>query len=254
MTVKDLIAKADIDRQVEIVCREEGESDQKKVRDTQSYFINMLLSLEPKKENNFIVFEKYWDTMNEDKIEPFITPELYHKDELVHFLPSIKDIPCPIGENEYNESMTSKELKALWKRFDIFPIAYAIDFIEWEEILGTEVYEGNLEELDIQECIYSLLYEMSFNGITKEDWEERLDELTETIEKNEALLSLPEEERESHFVSWDDVKERFKEELNYEEPTVEEKEETEKKMWLCSIKSLIWKFNNLKKIIEENIL
>lgn len=258
MTVRDLLKKANIEKQCEIVYQKEFSTNKrgrklnkvkrrkmKKIRKVQTYFINMLLSLTPKKEDGIIVFEKYWDGLEDNTNTSYITPELYHKEDLEIYLKNIenKDIPTSICD----ESLLGEELKKLRKTFDDFPQAYAFEFEEWETILGWDVYEGNLEELGLQECIYNILYEMSFNGITRKTHDERVSDLEESIKEAEEMMALPEEERNWKTFSIDDLRKEF----NIPEPTKEEQLESDRIAWACALKTAIWKFNNFKKMIGD---
>ena len=253
MIVQDLLRKAILNRQVEIICEKKEswkeEYDKEKIRKVQHDFLETLLSLKPNenKEGNIIVMEKYWDTdcYNDDKIYSYISPEMYIKKDIKKYLKKIKNLECPI--KEYNENASSGELKELLKKFPDRPVAYAYYFSEWEDILGWDVYEGNLDEFDLQDCIYGLLFELSFNGTTKEMQDERRKELDNSIKESEEIHNLPEEEQKKRLKSLDDLKE----ELSWEEPSEEEFEMQMQKMYLCSLKCCIWLFNNFKDMIEK---
>lgn len=256
MVVKDLIKKVDIDKQVELIClnRESYEKpyDKDKVKCIQNNFINKLLSLEPKKTNDsIIIFEKYWDGFSDEPIKEYVGPKLYKKEDLILFLKDIKENDLPLREQEFNENMDSLTLKSLVEKFPTFPNAYAFEFELWEEILGYEVYEKNLNSFDLQECIYKILFEMSFNGFDEESQQERRDELTETIKHNEELMALPEEERSKHFKSFEEVKEHLKLKFDWKEPSEEEKERDNRRIWFNILKTMCWRYKNYLSIRKD---
>ena len=258
MLVKDFILNnVNIDKQVEIICNNQVDYEKEvkpynkdKVKEVQIYFINKLSNIEPIIEDSIIIFEKMYDIDDEDIIQESTTCSLYHKKELKNYLTNNSS---NIHNKKYEEPiddtlLTSDELATKVHEIHDFPSSYGFIFTEWEHILGWEVYEGNLDKFDIQECIYSLLYEMSFNGITNESQEERRQELDESIKESEYIQSLPEEEREKHYISMEDMEKHWEEEFGWTPPTQEEKEFTRLQMWRCSLKSAIWRYHNFKSI------
>lgn len=252
MIVQDFLRKVDIDKQVELICNNQADYekpyDKKYVKEVQTQFINTLLSLTPEYEDNIIIFEKYWADWN-DIPEEYIASELYEKKELINYLNKNKNKNCPV--DNFNENDRNENLEKLLKQFDKMPQSYAFEFTEWEKILGWEICEDNLEEFDIQECIYAILSEMSFNGITRESQEERREKLEESVKQHEEIMKLPEEERDKHYISLEEIEQKWKENFGWEPPTQEERYESQRLMWVCSLKTMIWKFNNFKKISEK---
>ena len=252
MLVKELIAKADINKQVELICSHqpsyEMPYDTNRVYDVQKQFYETLQSIEPIESNDsIIIFERLWDTDLDNGLVEYISGELHHKDELLSFLEEIKDKDITVDSFSENES--EDILREKCNKFFDMPICYAYEFCDWAEILGWDIYEGNLDEFDLQECIYAILFEMSFNGIDFESQAERRAELDEAVKESEEIHKLPKEEQDKHYISFDEVKERRKNEFGWEEPSEEERAKNRQLMWLSSIKTLTWRFNNYKKMV-----
>ena len=245
MIVQEFLKQADIEKQVELIMASqpsyEEPYDKDKVRENMTEFINMLLTLTPKVSDDYImIYQKYYDTDIDDEIKEYSIMELYKKDELQKSLDKIHGMENPV--TYYNESMSKDDLKGLVQKYDFMPHGYGYEFNEWEETLGYEVYTKNLTAENIQDALYNILYEMTFNGMTRETQEERKNELDDSIKETEELLKLPEEERKKHFK---DAKELF--EL-FDDVSITKKElnESERLLWYCSLKSCLYLFDLLK--------
>lgn len=245
MTVQELIKLADIDEQVKLVCAERSEDeepyDPEEVKGVQEEFISMLLNLKPKKRAGIIVFEKLFHDPDDPEIES-VSPECYSNRSLLAFLKKIDNSLKP--EVNYNESTSAKDLEKMVNLFPKFPQSHAFEFDEWEVILGWKVYEGNIDELGLQQCIYSLLYEMSFNGVTLEDQDERRAELMATVEEKKKVDEMPEDEREEYYQKHRFTLDDLRMDLGLEEETEAEKEEFRRKALLGWLKGYEWKYNN----------
>lgn len=247
MIVQDFLRKADIDRQVDIICRNQPDYeppyDKDIVKAAQKKFVDMLLSLTPKTGTSVIIFERQWDDWD-DKIEEHVAAELYEIDDVKEYLARDR------GEVHFEaEGLDAEEMRNLIKtESEGMPQAYAYEFSEWEDILGWQVCEDNLDEFDVQECIYAILYEMSFNGMTRESQNERRQELDDSIKESKAIDELPEEERAKHYISFEDMKAHWKEDFGWEEPSEEENARTERLMFTCLLKNIEYRKNNFNKI------
>lgn len=214
MLVRDLIAKADVDAQTELVCAQKAEYekpyDKEKVKNSQKEFINMLLSLTPNvDDSNVIVFEKGYDNYD-DEIEEMLYATMYERKDIKKYLDTVEGKTFPI--EEIDETMSAKEAEKLTKSlFDAFPTPtrYGFEFSEWEDILGWSVYEENIQEFGLQKCIHELLHEMSFNGMTREQQEKRRKELEESTKELKEIQNLPEEERKEYLHTLEDLFELF---------------------------------------------
>lgn len=257
MTVQELLKQTDINEMVRLTIADrpyyEKKLDAEKVRLSYVKFVELLLSLRPEVSNSkIIVFEKYWDTIfvddENEKISEYIGAECYDTNELRQCLNKFESFDYKI---EFNENDNGEQLEQLCTKFPMSPISYGFEFTKWEHVLGWDVYEGNIQELGVQNCIYALLYEMSFNGMDRESQEERKAELEQSVAESEAIFAMPEEERAKHLFSFDEVKQHLKDEFGWEEPSPEERAEEIRKMWLCSLKTLVWKFENYRQMLSS---
>lgn len=250
MIVQELLKQADLNKQVELICNSqpsyEKPYDKEIVRENMDDFINMLLTLKPNKnKDNIIVYEKYWDTDLDDDIKEYSVSELYKKESFLACLDKVKNMEVPV--TDYSLDMSKDELKALVMQCDFVPEGYAYEFNDWEDTLGYEVYMGNLsDESDKQNAIYNILYEMSFNGMTRDSQTERQEELEKSVKETDELLKLPKEEQKKHFKTLDDLFELFD---DIEPPTKEELSENERKMWYCSLKTKLYLFDLFKGVM-----
>lgn len=127
-----------------------------------------------------------------------------------------------------------EEMESFLKKTDNFvPQGYGYEFTPWEKVLAAEIVPGAfsvLNDLDETDCknlfLYDLLWEMSFNGYTRECQEERMAELDKSIKEMEEIKKLPEEEQKKYYCDADDFFKKLYEEagLEYHERTEEEKE------------------------------
>lgn len=238
MLVQDLIKKADYKEQARLICENrpyyEKPYDKEIVEKNITQFIDTLIGLKPKKDNkeHIMIYEKYWD----DEAEECTALELYVRKDLIDCIEKIKGKELPVTE-DYSLDMPSEKLKELCLKFE-FPQGYGYEFNAWEETLGYEVYERNLTDENIQNCIYAVLFELSFNGMTRDTQEERRKELDDSIKEMEELRALPKEEQEKHFHTIDDLYAEF----NIERPTPEEQEKSYRKVWYYSLKSNLYKY------------
>lgn len=248
MIVQEFLKQADIEKQVELIMSNqpsyEKPYDETKVRENMTEFINMLLTLKPKVSDDYImIYEKYYDTDIDDVVQEYSVMELYKKQELQKGLDKIQGMENPV--TSYNENMSKEELKSLAvDKYDFIPHGYGYEFNEWEETLGYEVYTGNLTADIVQDALYNILFEMSFNGMTRESQEERQNELDEAIKETEEIRKLPEEEQKKHFKTVDDL-------FDDGDTTITRKEldDSERLMWYCSLKTASYLFDLLKEIV-----
>lgn len=237
MLVQDLIKKADYKEQARLICERQPDYEKPYDRDivenNMKKFIETLVDLTPKddKKEHIMIYEKYWDDEEE-----YTSLELYIREDILNCIKEIDGKELPVTE-DYSLDMSSEELRELCRKFN-FPQGYGYEFNEWEETLGYEVYEGNLTKENIQDCIYDVLFEMSFNGMTREHQEERRKELDDSIKEVEEIRKLPEEEQKKHFHTLDDLYDEF----DMERPTPEEHEMSLRKTWFSSLNSCIYKY------------
>lgn len=249
MRIIDLIKLADIDRQVEIVIKNLEKYEkyfsykEEKIRNVQEALIENLLNTEAKENNNdLLVFEKCWDSLVDDGPEEIIDVSFVKKDELREFFKNTGKITFPVIDTEKleHDKYTEEELIDIIDSIPELPQPYSFIFSPWEDILGAEVFVQSIEETEMQECIYQLLYELSFNGITKEQQDKNRKDF-------ETSMNSFKELGESDYISFDDMKERmgFK-----DDRTEEEKREDKRKMYINIIKTFKNRTDLINKIRE----
>ena len=243
MIVQDLLKQCDFDTQTKLVCSRkpdyEPPYDPIKIKSAYEKFVNMLLSLKAVPSNDFILFEKYWWD-DDDKILETVEAELY---EYENFKNAGKDIlESGFIYKDIPDDLTTSEIKEMLSEYPELPFTYAYEFTEWEKVLGYQVFEENFHNFDIQECIYAILYEMSFNGMDRDSQIERKEELNKSIEEVEKIMKLPEEEQSKHLHSFDDVinKSGFT-----DTRTKEEKDEDMRRLYYCSLKTRYEKYKDI---------
>lgn len=91
------------------------------------------------------------------------------------------------------------------------PVCYACEFTPWEQLLAAAVYPQNYvlgteddPEYNTQNFIFSILWEMSFNGLTAEEQEAERAKLDRAIAESERIAQLPEEEQERYYHALND--------------------------------------------------
>ena len=150
-----------------------------------------------------------------DAIEHEMTMDMgvYYRDEIESKLHNISTV-C---NTKPAKEMTGEEIEAfleMVKQEDFndsfLPSGYAFEFTEWEEILGWDVDQVNIDSVGVNRFLSYVLFEMSFNGFEEPSQEERRKELESRIEEYEEIKKLPVEEQEKHFVSVN-VEDMFKE-------------------------------------------
>lgn len=100
---------------------------------------------------------------------------------------------------------------------------YAYEFSPFEETVGFYVADNYLTQYELDNLIIDYLYEVSWNGFDQEYLEERIDEIITSYEDAEKH-----KDDENYFVSFDDVKEKIKEEFGFE---LEKKDPEQEKAW-----------------------
>lgn len=128
-------------------------------------YCKMLQGLEPKATDYVLLaLENYVD--GGKKVEA----ELMEYEAFREKLAVIRKRKLPAWEKSADETQLSEFLE---KTRGWLPEAFAYEFTPWEEILGTQVFPRNYERIGKDEFIASVLYEMSFNEMTRERQEER---------------------------------------------------------------------------------
>lgn len=188
-----------------------------------------------------MVAEEIW----EDGV-PGIYSSFYKKADFEKILAKAENIQIPDKCNEEEPAEYYKKIIFEW--FGDGSInSYGYEFSPWEEVLGAEVFLSNAESYDKDAFAADILWELSFNGYTAEEQKERQEELEKAIEEVKEMSSLPKEEREKHFHSIDEIREKF----GWETPSEEEKEKIRLNMYKDSAKTTVRKIAELRRLGEE---
>lgn len=216
--------------------------DIKKVAQKIHNFVEQLSKLDVVPNDTMILA---MDSYEDGQLETFA--ELFEKSEFYEKANGIKNYDIP----SLNETMTTEEIKQCTiEMYDLIPHAYDYTFSDWTDTLGASVYSDNFyKPSKLQNFIAALLYEMSFNGMTKEIQQERRDELDRAIQETDKIKNLPEEEQKAHDCPLKDV---FDEYGIKNEETQEEKELQLKNVYIDAFKTWgLWinEFQNLSEIL-----
>lgn len=254
MIIKDLLNSVNIDKQVKITCDRcpsyREPYDPAIVRAKLTDFVNMLKTLTPiESDDHIIIFEKYWEHDDHDKTHPEVSGELYHTPDVINYINTNRKVRVSrklskIDLERFDNKLTLEQVRECCNTFPLFPVAYGYEYCDWEEILGYKVYEGNLKQFNIQDCIYAVLFEMSYNGFTREDQMRRRAELDEAINSEkvvvESLDDLLDDDDEDDGLFNNNSEEDTKEVIDFDRIYVLD--------YYCSLKSSLWRFKNFKSI------
>ena len=124
-----------------------------------------------------------------------IYADLFRKADFDEKMEKLKDKKIPV----WTEDSSADELKAILNStYEWVPQMYGYTETPWEETLGAEIFPENYEAYGRIEFLSSILFEMSFNGFTKEMQAKRRAELDEAIVEAEEIQSMPEEEQKQY--------------------------------------------------------
>ena len=231
MLLYDLLKKADIGKVIEedpiktydVVPEEER-------LDAYERFVNKLLDKEVFNIPGILLgIEKYDAIENETCVDVGV----YYRDEIESKIANISEICNTKPAKEMTEQEISEFLEMV--RTDdpcepYLPSGYAFEFSDWEEILGWDVDEKNLETIGVNKFLSFVLFEMTFNGFDEMSQEERKNELNSRLEEFEELRKLPQEEQDKHFIFSEDVFKELSDKYGFELPVkTEEEKEKERK-------------------------
>ena len=231
MLLYDLLKKADIGKVIEedpiktydVVPEEER-------CDAYERFVNKLLDKEVFNIPGILLgIEKYDAIENETCVDVGV----YYRDEIESKIANISEICNTKSAKEMTEQEISEFLEMV--RTDdpcepYLPSGYAFEFSDWEEILGWDVDEKNLETIGVNKFLSFVLFEMTFNGFDEMSQEERKNELNSRLEEFEELRKLPQEEQDKHLIFSEDAFKELSDKYGFELPVkTEEEKEKERK-------------------------
>lgn len=188
-----------------------------------------------------MIAEEIW----EDGV-PGIYSSFYKKADFEVLLAKAENIQIPDKRKEEEPAEYYKKVVSEW--FGDGSInSYGYEFSPWKDVLGAEVFLSNAESYDKDAFVADILWELSFNGYTEEDQEERREELDKAIRETEKIRSMPKEERAKHLHSLDKIRDEF----GWEKPSEEEQKKMRLDMLKDSAKTTIAKIAELKRLCEE---
>ena len=230
LTVKELLQFVDMATLVEKEIAENEEiSDKEEVYTLWQTFLRKMSDYPCQESKNVLIFTNTWDGFG-DEVEEYVDVSLYEWSALRKYAES--SLQKTLQPQDSLKKMSAGELKEYYKRlYDNVPTGFAFEFSPWQEILGYKVNIGNLRRQGLQDCIYAVLTEMTFNGMTEESQGERRQELDTSIKAFEEIEKLSLEEQKKHFRSFDDF---CKEKGWQDERSPEEKVAKDKRIWLCN--------------------
>lgn len=117
------------------------------------------------------------------------------------------------------------------------PQGWGYDFSPWEKVLAAEIAPGSFDDRPgiagdrLKDLfLFDLLWNMSFNGYTREQQEERRAELDQSFKEMEEIRNLPPEEQEKHYCDAEDFFKEMYEAMGIEYHKDTEEEEAAKRI------------------------
>ena len=185
----------------------EGSNKERVKQLSQAYrdFLDILMTLNPNTQDDIIFVVNTRDDFADEECDNLL-PYIFNKNELEkhtiepwEYVPDVNNLSADEAE-QFIEALIQKESRLT---------SYGFEFSPWSDWLGLTVDEESFKRNGIEESIASILYEMTFNGFTEKQQDERRRKLQDSVEEAERLAALPEEERNKHYVSLKDVCESF---------------------------------------------
>lgn len=142
-------------------------------------FCKLLASLKPTNSDYIMLALKFYENGIETIDAELIKGDDLHRagmflrDEFI-----LKEKPLPsISQNSNNQELEAfLEQTTGW-----MPQAFAYEYTPWEEILGASVLFPNVTHVGNEEFLAAALYNMSFNGMTKEAQEQERNKLSNAL-------------------------------------------------------------------------
>lgn len=171
MLAYDVIKKCDIAQTIRIWLDVWADEDERKEEhksvEINTRFLEMLRTVTPVPSYEWVIVAT--KCYEDNKV--FVDASWkYGKTDVENTLSSIKEITFPI----YDENDTIENLKNVYHSIyygsigRILPANSDYEWSPWEMALGFEVFEGNIERMGVDAVAASMLYELSFEGYTKE--------------------------------------------------------------------------------------
>ena len=240
MTVQDLIKTCNYGKTAQIWYEKSKNRKQITTIDTVENellrFCRMLSGLTAEPSDDIMIAMLYWQDG-----EKVVGAELFSKREFNEKVQLSENRSFPAyRENDGKEILNGiLEITKEW-----VPTGYGYEFTPWEDVLGAEVLPDNYSRIGKDEFLADILYEFSFNGMTRESQEKRRLELESSIEEAERLRKFP--EKEKYLVSMDTL---FKGIFQDDMRTEEVKKEEQRMMYLDSVRTREAWFFEMQKIV-----
>lgn len=212
MNVQDVLGLADMEMIADI-CKEylpEREAqryNRERFIERMDEFVQMLRGLELKMDEEAYVFLNLPVMSEEGSRYGAECAKKIGLEECLQRIADMKVIPDIDADHA-----TLQELQEYLAATDgMVPMCYACEFSPWEELLAAEVNPQNyiLGAVDdptynTQNFIFSLLWQMSFCGLTAEEHQAERAKLDRAIAEMEEIEKLPEEEQEKYVHDLDE--------------------------------------------------
>jgi hypothetical protein len=239
MTLQELIQKCDYVKIAEIwsgwIRPREKAQDINHIEGFVRDFCQTLSDVEARPSDDIILAMWVWQN---GEIE--VEAELFHKQDMEQ--KEFENMEFPI----YTESDGTEKLSSLLHNtHGWIPESYCYLYSPWEDVLGAEVVPENYNRIGQNAFVASVLWELSFNGITRAQQEAQRKKLEDALAEVAYLDKLPQEERKKHYISHEELMKEFGwEDLR----TDEEIEEEHQKCLLDSVRTREAMLAEFKKI------
>ena len=196
LTVKELLQFVDMNDLVEMEFSANEEiSDKEEVYMLWQSFLKNMSDYPCNESDDVLVFVKTLDGFG-DSVEEYVDVSLYEWPALIKYADVASTVE--LKPRDILKKLSVDELREYYKNIHKnMPTGCAFEFSPWQKILGYKVNVGNLRSQGLQDCIYAVLTEMTFNGMTEESQSERRQELDAAIKDFEEIEKLSLEEKKN---------------------------------------------------------
>lgn len=250
MILQELLKLADCKKIAEIWKKRFYESDDiNNLSEKIQKFQNKLCSLEATPSRDIMMANRVW----EDGVD-YIEANLFVRKEFLSSIRKIKEKYLTeyawIPDIKFNRTDSEYYVDILHKLANLLPESYGYEFSKWEDILGAEIVVPSVKQYGTNEFLADVLFEMSFNGMSREQQEERREILNQSIAEIEKLKELPEEENDKNLkaLNLDDLRKEF----NLPEPDPEEMKRSMLNMYVDSVKTNVTKIADIWHLSEQS--
>lgn len=195
-------------------------------------------------DNYVMVAVKFWQ---EGK---FVTgSSLYRRRDLETLLKKAQEIEIPDMLPEEESAEYYEKIVDAWygTKPEEMISSFGYEFSPWGEILSVPVISSNVKRVGHYPFLADVLWEMSFCGWTEKERAEGIAELDKAIDESKKYKDMPEEEKQNHLHSLDDLYDGF----GWKTPAEEEIEQIRPKLLRDSAKSVVWFVRELREIAKE---